>query len=212
MAYLYYVQMDIPATHDAELNRVYDTQHVPMLSKVPGVHRVTRYRLEQSNDSRMQKYLAIYEIDSPSVVESAAWDAASAEGDWAEKIRPHTTSRHHTFFKEILKAGQGRDAQAPCIYVVQMDVPAAYEAEFNRVYDTEHVPMLTSSPGCRGGTRYAREKSNDSRMQKYAVIYELDSAEITKTKAWQEAGERGDWAPKIRPHTTSRHHSFFQRV
>src|SRR3954451_24929499 len=107
MAYLYYVQIDIPEQYDAELNRIYDTEHVPMLSKVPGVNRITRYRLEQSNDSRMQKYLAIYEIDSPAVVESKEWEAGSAWGDWAEKIRPHTTSRHHTFFKEILKIGKG---------------------------------------------------------------------------------------------------------
>ena len=29
------------------------------------------------------------------------------------------------------------------IYVVQMNIPAQHEAEFNRVYDTEHVPMLS---------------------------------------------------------------------
>ena len=101
MSYIYMVQMDIPAQHEAELNRIYDTEHVPMLSKVPGVTKVTRYRLEKSNDSRMQKYLAIYEIESPAVVDSKEWDEASACGDWATKIRPHTTSRHHSFFKKI---------------------------------------------------------------------------------------------------------------
>jgi hypothetical protein len=101
MSYIYMVQMDIPAEHEAELNRVYDAEHVPMLSKVPGVHKVTRYRLEQTNESRMQKYLAIYEIDSPKVVESKEWEVAGAWGDWATKIRPHTTSRHHSFFKKL---------------------------------------------------------------------------------------------------------------
>ena len=83
MPYIYYVQIDIPDALDAELNRIYDTEHVPMLSKVPGVRRVSRYRREQSNDTRMQKYLAIYEIDSPEIVESKAWEEASAWGDWA---------------------------------------------------------------------------------------------------------------------------------
>jgi hypothetical protein len=101
MSYIYVVQMDIPEAMDAELNRIYDTEHVPALSKVPGVHKVTRYRLEQSNDSRMQKYLAVYEIDSPAVVSSKEWDVAGAWGDWATKIRPHTTSRHHSFFEKI---------------------------------------------------------------------------------------------------------------
>ena len=85
MSYIYYVQLDIPEALDAELTRIYDQEHVPMLSKVPGVRRVSRYRREQSNDSRMQKYLAIYEIESPYVVESKAWEEASAWGDWATK-------------------------------------------------------------------------------------------------------------------------------
>src|SRR4051794_14034897 len=170
MPYLYYVQMDIPDALDAELNRIYDTEHVPMLSKVPGVNRVTRYRLMQSNDTRMQKYLAIYEIDSPDVVDGKAWEEASAWGDWAEKIGPHTTGRHHSFFREMLRAGKSRDAGSPYTYIVQMDIPAQYEAEFNRVYDAEHVPMLAKC--CDGATRYRLEKSNDSRMQKYLLIYE----------------------------------------
>jgi hypothetical protein len=210
MPYIYYVQMDIPAALDAELNRIYDTEHVPMLSKVPGVRRVTRYRLEQSNDTRMQKYLAIYEIDAPEIVNGAAWEEASAWGDWAGKIRPHTTSRHHSFFEEILKCGAGRDAGAPYIYIVQMDIPAQYEAEFNRIYNSEHAPLL--SKACRGGTRYRLHESNDSRMQKYMVLYKIDAPATTETREWQEAGAYGDWATKIRPHTTSRHHTFFKKI
>jgi hypothetical protein len=101
MAYIYLVQMNIPAEHEAEFNRVYDTEHVPMLSKVPGVHSVTRYRLESSEDPRMQKYLAIYEVDSPDVVSSAAWQEAGEWGQWAPKIRPLTTERYRSFFKKI---------------------------------------------------------------------------------------------------------------
>ncbi len=85
MSYIYVVQMNIPAQYEADFNRVYDTEHVPMLSKVPGVHKVSRYRLEQSNDPGMQK----------------AWKQAGEWGDWAPKIRPHTTERHHSFFEKI---------------------------------------------------------------------------------------------------------------
>jgi hypothetical protein len=37
-----------PAEYEAELNRVYDTEHFPMLSKTPGVCSAARYRLEHS--------------------------------------------------------------------------------------------------------------------------------------------------------------------
>jgi hypothetical protein len=100
MSYIYLVQMNIPAEHEAEFNRVYDTEHVPMLSKVPGVHKVTRYRLDKSEDPGMQKYLTIYEVDSPEIVESEAWRKAREYGQWMTKIRPHMTEACRSFFRQ----------------------------------------------------------------------------------------------------------------
>ena len=73
MPHIFVVQLDIPAEHEAEFNRVYDTEHFPMLSKVPGVRSAARYRLEHSTVPGMQQYLTIYELDSPDVLKSAAW-------------------------------------------------------------------------------------------------------------------------------------------
>ena len=101
MSYIYLVQMNIPAAHEAEFNRIYDTEHFPMLSKVPGVRSAGRYRLEHSTVPGMQRYLTIYELDPPDVLKSAAWEKAGAYGDWATKIRPLTTSRHHSVFERI---------------------------------------------------------------------------------------------------------------
>ena len=101
MAHIFVVQLDIPAQHEAEFNRVYDTEHFPMLSNVPGVRSAARYRLEHSTVPGMQQYLAIYELDSPDVMKSMAWEEAGAYGDWATKIRPLLTSRHHSVFERI---------------------------------------------------------------------------------------------------------------
>jgi len=98
---IFAVQLDIPAEHEAEFNRVYDTEHFPMLSKVPGVRSAARYRLEHSTVPGMQQYLTIYELDSSEIMKSAAWEEAGAYGDWASKIRPLLTSRHHSVFKRI---------------------------------------------------------------------------------------------------------------
>src|SRR3954466_8003445 len=65
MSYIYTVQINIPSELEAEFNRLYDTEHLPSLSSVPGCRKVTRYRLEKSEDPGMQKYLTIYEVDSP---------------------------------------------------------------------------------------------------------------------------------------------------
>jgi hypothetical protein len=101
MTHIFVVQLDIPAEHEAEFNRVYDTEHFPMLSKVPGVRSAARYRLEHSTVPGMPRYLTIYELDSPEVTKSEAWEKAGSYGDWATKIRPLLTSRNHSVFERI---------------------------------------------------------------------------------------------------------------
>ena len=101
MSHAFVVQLDIPTEHETEFNRVYDTEHFPMLSKVPGVRSAARYRLEHSTVTGMQRYLTIYELDSPDVMKSAAWERAGSFGDWATKIRPKLISRHHSVFERI---------------------------------------------------------------------------------------------------------------
>ncbi len=102
--YIYVVQMDVPAEFEDEFNRIYDTEHVPNIVKVPGVHGCSRYRLEAANVEGVARYAAIYEIDFPEVPESEAWKAASEKGDWSTAIRPHTTNRSHCIFKRIVSA------------------------------------------------------------------------------------------------------------
>ncbi len=101
MSHLFVVQLDIPAEHEAEFNLVYDTEHYPMLSKVPGVKSAGRFRLEHSTVPDMQRYLTLYEIESEDVLKSQAWEKAGAYGDWATKIRPKCTARHHSVFERI---------------------------------------------------------------------------------------------------------------
>ena len=98
------------------------------------------------------------------------------------------------------------------IYVVQMDIPAALEAEFNRIYDEDHVPTILKVPGVRSCTRYRLDHSTVPTMPRYLAIYECDSAEVINSPAWTQASDLGEWKPKIRPHTTNRLHSVFQRI
>ncbi len=101
MSHIYAVQMDIPAEIEAAFNRVYDEDHIPLILKVPGVRSARRYRLEHSTRPGMPRYLAIYELDSAAVLESAAWLEAIDLGEWKPKIRPHTTNRIHSTFRQI---------------------------------------------------------------------------------------------------------------
>ena len=107
--YLFVVSMDVDKDKEALFNEVYDTEHVPLLSKVPGVRSVSRIKGEdfamQLAGEKMQKkhegaaYTAIYEIDSPAVLMSPEWAKAGEQGRWAGEVRPFTKNRSHKVYK-----------------------------------------------------------------------------------------------------------------
>jgi hypothetical protein len=108
--FLMIASMDVDPEHDAIFNQVYDQEHVPNLSKVPGVLGISRYRrgtltmniggekktIEIPNEPT---YTAIYELESPDVLTSPAWDHAIEEGRWPSEVRPHTKNRRHVLLK-----------------------------------------------------------------------------------------------------------------
>jgi hypothetical protein len=108
--YLMIASMDIDPEHDGIFNEVYDQEHVPNLSKVPGVLGISRYRrgtltmniggerktIEIPNEPT---YTAIYELESPDVLTSLAWDKAIEDGRWPVQVRPFTKNRRHVLLK-----------------------------------------------------------------------------------------------------------------
>ena len=88
------------------------------------------------------------------------------------------------------------------LWVVQMDIPPELEADFNRLYDTQHIPAIAKVPGCLGVKRYALEKPVPG-VPKYAAHYRISSPDLRESPVWVAASDSGDWKPKIRPHTSN---------
>jgi hypothetical protein len=110
--YFFSAAMDVQPDKEALFNEVYDKEHVPLLSKVPGVRGVTRLKTEPAafNIAGQRKvldgagaptYMAIYELDSPDVLLSKEWAEAGEKGRWPAEVRPFTTNRHHIVRKVI---------------------------------------------------------------------------------------------------------------
>jgi hypothetical protein len=106
---------------------------------------------------------------------------------------------------------------AKYLFVVSMDVAPDKEDLFNEVYDSEHIPYLTSVPGVVSATRstlepltmmLAGEKQTigSGDEPKYSVTYAIESPGVLLSDAWAAAGERGRWPTEVRPHTTNRRH------
>ena len=101
---------------------------------------------------------------------------------------------------------------ADYIYLVQMDIPESMEDEFNRIYDTQHVPNIIKAPGVHACTRYRLESTDVEGVARYAAVYEIDSPGVPESDGWKAESEKGDWASQIRPHTTNRTHIIYKRV
>ena len=112
--YLFTASMDIPAEQEALFHEVYDEEHVPLLSKVPGVISIARFKRHElvlaiGGERRTivvedePTFSAIYEVESPDVISSDAWMEASEAGRWPEEIRPYTHNRRHTLRRLIVQ-------------------------------------------------------------------------------------------------------------
>ena len=107
--YLFVASMDVDPDKEALFNEVYDTEHIPNLLKVPGVQAVTRLKgepfavsiggAEQQVMHEGPRYSAVYEIEGPHVLVSAAWAKAVELGRWPSQVRPYTRNRRHALYK-----------------------------------------------------------------------------------------------------------------
>ena len=110
--YLFSVSMDVDADKEALFNEVYDTEHIPLILKVPGIVSARRYKLEPltmiigggKKTVVMEgepKYLAVYELESAEVLVGEGWAKAVDSGRWPSEVRPFTRNRRHTLRKLI---------------------------------------------------------------------------------------------------------------
>jgi hypothetical protein len=74
---------------EAAFNAWYDTEHVPALASVPGVLRARRFRTSAAGT----KYVALYHLEVPGVVDSPEWKRASESTPMPRYVRDQITHR-----------------------------------------------------------------------------------------------------------------------
>ena len=96
------------------------------------------------------------------------------------------------------------------LYIAQVSIPVEHEAEFNRLYDDEHIPSLLEVPGVNSAQRYKLEWGDEG-VPQYLAVYSVATADLPKTAAWRAASDKGDWSVKIRPHLSVSRHGMFRQ-
>ena len=104
------------------------------------------------------------------------------------------------------------------LYISQMNIPPEIEPEFNRIYDGELIPQIMAVPGIEGVERFVRESATmngfpTAIVPHYLNLWSIADPGVVKTPEWRAAVyDRGQWMPKIWPHTFDRFHSVFRRL
>ena len=110
MPYLFIASMDVEPAKEALFNEVYDTEHIPLILKVPGVISARRFTTEPltmviGGEKKTivaegePKYSAVYELESAAVLVSKGWADAVDAGRWPSQVRPFTRNRRHVLKK-----------------------------------------------------------------------------------------------------------------
>ena len=180
------VWADVPAKQEEEFNRWYNEEHVEDLLSIPGVLNAARYEAISGGP----KYLACYELESPDVIESDAYQKQRANrSDWSKRMSPTVIATSFVrnvygqlFPVEVSQATAESD-MAPSLQIGRMDVPAEIEEEFNHWYNTVFVPGFESVPGCIRGRRYTAALGEP----KYATVYEFEHETVNKSAEWATA-------------------------
>lgn len=108
--YVFIASMDVEPGKEAVFHEVYDTEHIPLILKVPGVLSARRYEsvpLQMIIGGEKKtlvaegepRFSALYELESADVLLSDAWAKAVDAGRWPSEVRPYTRNRRHTLRK-----------------------------------------------------------------------------------------------------------------
>jgi hypothetical protein len=193
------VWAEVPADKEPEFNRWYNEEHVAERLAVPGFLNAARYEAVKGGP----KHLAVYELESPAVLDSPAYKQVLANPTpWTKRCSPDVIGT--TFIRNVyslihpraLGPAAAASDMAPALQLGRMDVPPEVDAEFNEWYNTVYVPNYEKVPGVIRGRRYRAVEGAPT----YLTLYEFRDPKVSETRAWQTQRDANPVNAKMRLH------------
>jgi hypothetical protein len=182
-----------PAQMEEEFNAWYDTEHLPERLAIPGFSSARRW-VDPQAPAGTGKYLATYELDSPKVLESPGYLVHVGDNftPWSKRCLSRCILFRRWACAQILPGDAPPDPAARALFFACGYVPAEHEAEFNRWYDTEHIPLLAAVPGVLRARRFL----DPDAKPRYIALYDLADASVAGSTPWDAALDT-PWAKRI---------------
>ncbi len=199
------VMTDIPAGTEAEFNRWYDEEHMRDMAAFPGILSARRYRIVEGGP----KYLAMYELEDPGVLERPEYQKISG---WSPAAHPTSIRMSKQYFNTIrgvyqhlltLPSPEPTDvSRARGLLLRGLNIDKAHQGEFDDWYLTEHMPNLAGVPGTVRARRYQLAPGASNLMGNpppYMAVYEVEHPRVVSSAAWEKAAMT-PWTMHMRKH------------
>lgn len=185
--------MNIGNAAEDEFHDWYDTEHVPERERVPGFLACQRWI--GAADPKVS--VATYDLDTIGVLQSPGYQAIGGANlsPWSKRVTSRVERLMRFEGEQILPGDQLPPADAGGLLLNSMNVDPAHEAEFNKWYDEEHIPMLGAVPGVLCARRFRATSAN----RRYVALYHLQTPDVQATQAWKDAANT-EWTNRMRPH------------
>ena len=178
------VWCDVPADKEAEFDRWYNEEHLAERLAIPGFLSAARYVAVKGGP----KHLAYYELESPAVLQSAAYRKVQDNPTpWTQRSGPGAVAT--TFIRNVYTMIHPRaltsviadSGMAPALQIGRMDVPAGVDREWNDWYNTVYVPNYEKVPGVIRGRRYRAVEGTPT----YLTLYEFEHPRVSESAEWE---------------------------
>jgi hypothetical protein len=193
------VWADVPADKEKDFNRWYNDEHLAERLAIPGFLSGARYEAVKGGP----KHLAVYELESPAVLESEAYKRVQANPtELTKRFGPQTIAT--TYIRNVytmihprsLSATVAQSGMAPSLQIGRMDVPREVDEEFNTWYNTIYVPNYEKVPGVIRGRRYRAVTGAPT----YMTFYEFEHPKVSESAAWNAQRDASPANARMRTH------------
>ena len=97
------VMIEVDPAHEEEFNRWYNEEHLPERRACPGFLSARRFVALEGEP----KYLALYELGSPEVLQSAAYQKIYPPSEWTKRVSKHFLRSVRNVYAEITPPADG---------------------------------------------------------------------------------------------------------
>ena len=187
-----------PLAMEEEFNAWYDTEHIPERNGIKGFVSSRRWVFPDAKAGD-GKYLATYELESPDVLATPEYLAHVGDHftPWSKRCLGKALLFRRWALRETGRAHDSlaapSDAAARALFISLGDIATEHEAEFNRWYDEEHVPLISKVPGVLRARRFF----DPAGKPRYVALYDLAGPEVRTHPDWQVAVTT-PWTKRIR--------------